>query len=324
MIAPVVISQLAPPKPMASLGGVGCGDYSVAMICYLLSDGHIDLRSQHQRVPDIVRRLAAPLRKPQAGLNADELARAVAGLFERADLPAPKVAYSGGGQPIRDWPQLMSAVRDGAWAILGVWYPVIDRLAGYTGQAGLQVWHWIVVGDPRRVPYRELAGPVPAGQDPEELVSAMTVLDPLCNGRRPGVAKGPQTVAASVLRLAAGKVGTGLKGGAIGESRWTGVIGWVSQTAAAPPASPKPVPAPVTPPVAPQTPLPLPVDPCASVRDQAKRAELRLVEVSEDLIEARRLLDLYEARLDALGALADEPIDPEIADGTGGPEEVAP
>ncbi len=299
MLEPKIIPQLGIP-----LGGSACGDMSVAMSWYIASEGNLDLSDRRAQIPRIVRQLAVPLRLPTGGTFPDELERAYQGAaarFEKSGLQAPQMR--------RMWTASFDDVlvpamlkRDRS-AIVGVWYGVINRLIPeVSGQLGLATWHWVVITNLRRVPRKRLSYPVRPGQDPDYMVRAVTLLDPLADGRTsPGrttpVWKGPATVELSVIRQAAGKVGKKKDGSGteIGDGRVVGGIFGVVKPLSEP--VPEPVP----------EPEPEPVDPCDALR--------------VELTEARSLLALYEARLEDIGDMADQPIEPELEDGSGAPED---
>ncbi len=296
---PVVISQLGVP-----LGGVACGDMSIAMAWFIASEGKVDFRHRRPNVPRVVRELAAPLRLPEGGTFPDELQRAFEGAadrFARQELRAPRMRkmWSASFDDV-----LVPAMRDRRRsAIVGLWYNVINRLVPeISGQPGLKTWHWVTITNLRSVPRSKLSYPVRDGQDPAERVEAVTLLDPLADGRRPGIWKGPATVEIAVIRLAAGRVGKKKdgRGTPIGEGR---VLGGIFGRAR-PLNQPGPASEPATVPHG----TPEPVDPCADLR-------LRLA-------RSNGLLALYQARLEEVGDLAGELIDPEIEDGTGAPDEI--
>lgn len=304
-VEPVVLTQLGVP-----LGGSACGDFSIAIGWRIASCGKVDFRQRRPRVPKLVRELAAPVRNPTGGTFPDELERAfeaAAPMFRRHGLRAPKMR--------KLWTASFDEVlvpamrkRDRS-ALVGVWYGVLDRLAPeISGQPGLATWHWVVITDLRRVARRKLSYPVRPGQDPDERVRAVTLLDPLADGRTPPgrtkpVWRGPATVELSLIRLAAGKVGKKKDGSGtpIGEGRVVGGIFGVAkplvpQTTTEPAPTPDP------------DPTPEPTDP----REELVR----------QLAETRALLDLAMARLEALGDLAGEPLDQELVSGTGAPEDI--
>lgn len=298
-VKPVIIAQLGIP-----LGGVACGDMSIAMAWFIASDGKVDFRDRRPNVPRLVRELAAPLRLPEGGTFPDELQRAFEGAadrFARRELRAPRMRrmWSASFDEV-----LLPAMRDrGRSAVVGVWYNVINRLVPeISGQPGLRTWHWVTVTHLRRVPRRKLSYPLREGQDPDEQVEAVTLLDPLADGRRPGIWKGPATVEVAIIRLAAGRVGKKKdgRGTPIGDGRVLGGIFGQARPLSQAQPSPRPDPAP--------SPAPDPIDPCADLRRR--------------LVRSNGLLALFQARLEEVGDLADGSVDPELEDGTGAPDEI--
>jgi len=271
MIEPKVFPQLtAGPR-----GGIACGDMSIGMGLHIVSGGKVDFSDRLGDLIEQVRLRATPLRNPQGGTYPDEWKRAYESFvkpFERHGLRPPQMRILWSGSFDDD---LVPALKKGRSALVAVWYPVIDRLAGWTGQRGLQAWHAVVVTNLRR----------------EKGERVVTMLDPLCDGRRREIAKGPQTVSLTLLRAAVGKQGKG-SFAPVGEGRV--IAGIFRPVKALDAPMPEPVPEP--------TPEP---DPCA-----------------EQLAPVQELLAKAIARLGEIGDLADEPIDPEIADGTGLPDDL--